>query len=52
MLKKSIRELEKEIRTLETNEKKLIADIKKHAKLNQMVGYSYVIPAQVSLQPS
>lgn len=36
MIKKSIRELEKEIRTLETAEKKLIADIRKHAKLNQM----------------
>ena len=52
MLKKSIRELEKEIRTLETNEKKLIADIKKHAKLNQMVRNSNVISAQASLQPS
>lgn len=36
MIKKSIRELEKEIRTLETNERKLIADIKKSAKGNQM----------------
>mmetsp|Transcript_29656 Transcript_29656/g.50067 ORF Transcript_29656/g.50067 Transcript_29656/m.50067 type:complete len:219 (+) Transcript_29656:184-840(+) len=36
LIKKSIRELEKETRTLETNEKKLIADIKKHAKANQM----------------
>ncbi len=37
MIKKAIRELEKEIRNLETAEKKLIADIKKMAKANQMV---------------
>lgn len=37
LIKKSIRELEKEIKNLESNERKLIADIKKHAKLNQMV---------------
>lgn len=37
MLKKAIRELEKEITTLKRNETKLVADIKKMAKQNQMV---------------
>ncbi len=37
MIKKSIRELEKEIGNLKKNESKLIADIKKMAKQNQMV---------------
>lgn len=36
MIKKSIRELEREIKILENSEKKLIADIKKNAKANQM----------------
>lgn len=36
MIKKSIRELEREIKVLENSEKKLIADIKKNAKANQM----------------
>lgn len=35
-LQKAIRELDKEKRTLETNEKKLIMDIKKQAKAGQM----------------
>ena len=43
LIKKSIRELDKEIRNLEKNEKKLIADIKKHAKINQMVIVSRLI---------
>lgn len=37
MIKKAIREMEKEISNLKVQEKKLIADIKKSAKLNQMV---------------
>jgi charged multivesicular body protein 2A len=41
LIKKSIRELEKEIRNLEATEKKLIADIKKSAKSNQMVNKFY-----------
>ena len=48
MIKKSIRELEKEIRSLETNEKKLIADIKKHAKLNQMVCFVCICSLMIS----
>ena len=43
MIKKAIRELEKEIRNLENNQKKLEADIKKNAKINQMVGnFEYI----------
>ena len=37
MIKKAIREMEKEIANLKTQEKKLTGDIKKSAKLNQMV---------------
>ena len=37
MIKKAIRELEKEIKNLDNAEKKLIVDIKKMAKANQMV---------------
>ena len=37
LLKKSIRELEKEISNLKKQEQKLVADIKKMAKQNQMV---------------
>jgi charged multivesicular body protein 2A len=44
MLKKSIRELEKEIRTLETSKKKLEADIRKHAKMGQMVSSHLLFP--------
>lgn len=39
MIKKAIREMEKEISNLKTQEKKLIADIKKSAKANEMVYY-------------
>lgn len=42
-IKKAIRELEKEIRNLETAEKKLIADIKKNAKLGQMVSSEVIV---------
>jgi charged multivesicular body protein 2A len=37
MIKKAVRELEKETGTLKKNEQKLVADIKKMAKQNQMV---------------
>ena len=37
MIKKAIREMEREITSLKTQEKKLAADIKKSAKANQMV---------------
>lgn len=37
MIKKAIREMEREIASLKTQEKKLTADIKKSAKANQMV---------------
>jgi charged multivesicular body protein 2A len=37
MIKKAIREMEKEISNLKIQEKKLIADIKKSAKANEMV---------------
>jgi charged multivesicular body protein 2A len=47
MINKAIRELEKEIKNLYTQEKKLTADIKKSAKLNQMV--SYRVSVSVSL---
>lgn len=49
LIKKSIRELEKEIKNLESNERKLIADIKKHAKLNQMVRFTVARPCSLSL---
>jgi charged multivesicular body protein 2A len=39
MIKKAIREMEKEISNLKTQEKKLIADIKKSAKANEMVDF-------------
>ena len=38
MLDKSIREIERERQGLQTQEKKLIAEIKKSAKQGQMVG--------------
>ena len=37
MIKKAIREMEREISNLKTQEKKLTADIKKSAKMDQMV---------------
>jgi charged multivesicular body protein 2A len=37
MIKKAIREMEKEITNLKTQEKKLVIDIKKSAKVGQMV---------------
>lgn len=40
MIKKAIREMEREIASLKTQEKKLTADIKKSAKANQMVANS------------
>ena len=40
MIKKAIREMEREIASLKTQEKKLAADIKKSAKANQMVANS------------
>jgi phage shock protein A len=40
MIKKAIREMEREIASLKTQEKKLTADIKKSAKANQMVSNS------------
>ena len=42
MIKKAIREMEKEITSLKTQEKKLTADIKKSAKTGQMVGDVYL----------
>ena len=42
MIKKAIREMEKEITSLKTQEKKLTADIKKSAKTGQMVSYEYL----------
>lgn len=43
MIKKAIREMEKEITSLKSQEKKLTGDIKKSAKLNQMVREEYRI---------
>lgn len=40
MIKKAIREMEREIASLKSQEKKLAADIKKSAKANQMVANS------------
>jgi charged multivesicular body protein 2A len=42
VLRKSIRELEKEIENLKRQQKKLEAEIKKSAKLNQMVTVNVV----------
>lgn len=43
MLDKSIREIERERQALQTQEKKLITEIKKSAKQGQMVYFSYFI---------
>jgi seryl-tRNA synthetase len=43
MLDKSIREIERERQSLQTQEKKLIAEIKKTAKQGQMVSFSQAI---------
>jgi charged multivesicular body protein 2A len=42
-LNKAMRELDRERNRLEAQEKKIIADIKKMAKMNQMVGYLFCI---------
>jgi len=42
MVRRSVRQLEREIATLKREEKKLIANIKKDAKKNQMVGILYL----------
>ena len=43
MLDKSIREIERERQGLQTQEKKLIAEIKKNAKQGQMVCISFPV---------
>jgi uncharacterized membrane protein len=45
MLDKSIREIERERQGLQTQEKKLIMEIKKSAKQGQMVCHSYLLLA-------
>lgn len=45
MLDKSIREIERERQGLQTQEKKLINEIKKTAKQGQMVCFSFVLIA-------
>lgn len=47
MIKKAIREMEKEITSLKNQEKKLTGDIKKSAKMNQMVRSNSSIPYDV-----
>lgn len=44
MLDRSIRELDRERASLQTQEKKLIAEIKKTAKQNQMVSFLHLKP--------
>ena len=44
MIEKSIREIERERQGLQTQEKKLIVEIKKNAKQGQMVSLTHVLP--------
>jgi len=47
LVNRSIRELQREQRGMEREEKQLIADIKKHAKLQQMVRASLAIAQHI-----